>query len=190
MPNVITPECRLSFVRVKEPAPTPSGALKYSVQLIWEKEDDLKIVEEAVQKAAEDKFDKKIFANGWPHKVLMNPLRDGEEERPGDPQYVGKIFASAKSDRQPGVVIKKGDKIVPLMDFEEIYSGCYGRVSISVYAYDKAGNKGVAFGLNNIMKTRDGDRLDGRTAAQDDFAQFGEFEQLGELEELDDNIPF
>ena len=182
MANIVTPECRLSFVRVREPGETPSGALKYSVQMIWDKKDDgLKKLADAVKKAAIGKFDEKIFVNGWPHKVLMNPLRDGEEERPGNSDYVGKVFSTAKSDYQPGVVIQNEGKIVPLVDWDALYSGCYARVSISVYAYDKSGNKGVAFGLNNIMKTHDGDRLDGRKSAGEDFAEYGEF---------DEDIPF
>ena len=51
-----------------------------------------------------------------------------------------------------------------------LYSGVYGRASISFYAFNSNGNKGIACGLNNLQKIRDGEPLGGRTRAEDDFA--------------------
>ncbi len=47
---------------------------------------------------------------------------------------------------------------------------CYARVSINFYAFNTNGNKGIACGLGNIQKVRDGEPLSGRTSAADDFA--------------------
>lgn len=58
----------------------------------------------------------------------------------------------------------------PILDRSEVYSGCYGRVSITFYAFNSNGNKGIACGLNNLQKIRDGEPLDGHTRAEDDFA--------------------
>ena len=58
------------------------------------------------------------------------------------------------------------------MDQDEFYSGCICRVSITFFGFDIDGNKGVGASLNNIMKVRDGERLDGATNAEDDFAEF------------------
>lgn len=52
---------------------------------------------------------------------------------------------------------------------DEVYSGCYARVSLNFYAFNSNGNKGVACGLGNIQKIRDGEPLGGRTNAADDF---------------------
>ena len=41
--------------------------------------------------------------------------------------------------------------------------------TLNVFAYDKAGNRGVSFRLNNVQKLDDGERLDGRLKAEDDF---------------------
>ena len=50
---------------------------------------------------------------------------------------------------------------------------CYGLASISFYAFNSNGNRGIACGLNNLMKTKDGDPLGGgRAKAEDDFAEF------------------
>ena len=55
------------------------------------------------------------------------------------------------------------------MGRKEVYSGCYARVSISFYAFNSGGNKGIACGLGNIQKIRDGEPLGGRDSANDDF---------------------
>jgi hypothetical protein len=45
----------------------------------------------------------------------------------------------------------------------------YGRASINFYAFNTNGNKGIACGLNNIQKLRDGEPLGGKSRAEDDF---------------------
>ena len=50
------------------------------------------------------------------------------------------------------------------------YSGVYGRASINLYAFNSNGNKGIACGLNNLQKIRDGEPLGGKSRAEDDFA--------------------
>lgn len=50
-----------------------------------------------------------------------------------------------------------------------IYYGCYARVSLNFYAFNSNGNKGIACGLGNIQKIRDGEPLRGRSSAADDF---------------------
>ena len=57
-----------------------------------------------------------------------------------------------------------------ILDRAEVYSGCYARVSLSFYAFNTNGNRGIACGLGNIQKTRDGESLgDGRVSAESDF---------------------
>ena len=56
------------------------------------------------------------------------------------------------------------------MNRSEVYSGCYGRVSLNFYAYFVNGNRGIAAGLNNIQKIRDGEPLAGKSRAEDDFS--------------------
>ena len=56
-----------------------------------------------------------------------------------------------------------------ITDPDEVYCGCKVRATLSVFAYDKAGNRGISFGLNNVQKLGDGERLDGRLRAEDDF---------------------
>jgi hypothetical protein len=56
------------------------------------------------------------------------------------------------------------------MDRSEVYSGCYGRVSLSFYAFNTNGNRGIACGLNNLQKLRDGEPLGGQMSAETEFA--------------------
>ena len=59
------------------------------------------------------------------------------------------------------------------LDDEDFYSGCYGAVTLDFFPYESSGNKGVGAGLNNVIKTRDGDRLSGGRSADEDFADLG-----------------
>jgi hypothetical protein len=57
-----------------------------------------------------------------------------------------------------------------IIDPSEFYSGCFGRASITFYAYNAQGSKGIACGLNNLQKLEDGEALGGATSAAADFA--------------------
>lgn len=63
---------------------------------------------------------------------------------------------------------------IQLWTQSEIYSGVYGRVSISFYAFNSNGNKGIACGLNNLQKIKDGEPLGGHTSAEADFASLAD----------------
>ena len=62
--------------------------------------------------------------------------------------------------------------VEPILDRSEVYSGVYARVSLSFYAFNVNGNKGIACGLGNIQKIKDGEPLGGRTNAADEFESF------------------
>ena len=94
------------------------------------------------------------------------PLRDGDAER-DDEAYKGAYFVNANSTTAPRIVDRA---VQPILDRAEVYSGCYARVSINFYAFNTSGNKGIACGLGNIQKVRDGEPLSGRTSAADNFA--------------------
>ena len=67
---------------------------------------------------------------------------------------------------KPGVV---DQNVQPIIEAEEMYAGCYARATLTAYAFDTAGNRGVAFGLQNIQKIRDGEPFTGREKAEDEF---------------------
>ena len=170
--KVITGVCRWSYVNVWQPkAMEESGKPKYSVSFIFPKSDTATIKAlEAATEAAYEIGASKLKGNGRsvpPLSSIKTPLRDGDIERPDDEAYANSYFLNANSVTQPGIV--DADR-QPILDQNEVYSGCYGRASLTFYAFNRSGNRGIACGLNNLQKIRDGEPLDGHTRAEDDFA--------------------
>ena len=161
---------RWSYVNAWEPKSIKGGAPKYSVSLIIPKSDTKTIekIQAAIQ-AAYDEGQGKLKGNGKSVpalSVLKTPLRDGDAERPDDEAYADSYFINANSGTAPGIV--DADR-QPILDRSEVYSGVYGRASINFYAFNSNGNKGIACGLNNLQKIKDGEPLGGKSRAEDDF---------------------
>lgn len=160
-----------SYANVWDAKSINGGAPKYSVSLIIPKSDTVTVSKiKAAIEAAYEEGQSKLKGNGKtvpPLSVLKTPLRDGDLERPDDPAYANAYFINANSASVPGIV--DADR-QPILERSEVYSGVYGRASINFYAFNSNGNKGIACGLNNLQKIRDGESLGGRSRAEDDFA--------------------
>ena len=161
---------RWSYVNAWEPKSINGGAPKYSVSLIIPKSDTKTIekIQAAIQ-AAYDEGQGKLKGNGKSVpalSVLKTPLRDGDAERPDDEAYADSYFINANSGTAPGIV--DADR-QPILERSEVYSGVYGRASMNFYAFNSNGNKGIACGLNNLQKIKDGEPLGGKFRAEDDF---------------------
>ena len=170
--KVITgPETRWSYANVWDAKSINGGAPKFSVSLVIPKSDTKTVdkIKAAIQ-AAYEEGQSKLKGNGKSVpalSVIKTPLRDGDTERPDDPAYAGCYFINANSSSAPGIV--DADR-QPILDRSEVYSGVYGRASISLYAFNSNGNRGIACGLNNLQKIKDGEPLGGKSRAEDDFA--------------------
>ena len=165
--KVITGIVRLSYANVWEPKSVNGGKEKYSVSIIIPKEDTkaLDEIKKAIDAAIEESKGK--FGGKIPNKAsLKTPLRDGDIDRAEDEAYKNSYFINANSLTPPQVVDKN---VKPILEHSEIYSGVYARVSINFYAFNSNGNKGIACGLGNIQKIRDGEPLGGRVSAEDEF---------------------
>lgn len=161
-----------SYLNVNEPkAPMGGGTPKYSVSLIIPKEDKVTIAKiRAAIEAAYEEGQSKLKGNSKSVPKLdaiKTPLRDGDLERPDDEAYGNSYFVNANSITKPGVV---DADLQPIIDTSELYSGIVGRASISFYAYNSNGNRGIACGLQNLQKLADGTPLGGHSRAEDDFA--------------------
>lgn len=166
---------RWSYVNAWEPKSINGGAPKYSVSLIIPKSDTktLEKIRAAIQ-AAYEEGQSKLKGNGRSVpalSALKTPLRDGDAERPDDETYANSYFVNANSGTAPGIVDADRN---PILERSEVYSGVYGRASINFYAFNSNGNKGIACGLNNLQKIRDGEPLGGKSRAEDDFAEADE----------------
>lgn len=164
-------DTRWSYANVHEPKSINGGTPKYSVSLIIPKSDTRTVTKvKAAIEAAYREGEAKLKGNGKsvpPLSAIKSPLRDGDTERPDDPAYANAYFINANAATAPGIV--DADR-QPILDRSEVYSGVYGRASISFYAFNSNGNKGIACGLNNLQKIRDGEPLGGKSRAEDDFA--------------------
>ena len=163
---------RWSYVNAWEPKSINGGAPKYSVSLIIPKSDTktLEKIRAAIQ-AAYEEGQSKLKGNGRSVpalSALKTPLRDGDAERPDDEAYANSYFVNANSGTAPGIVDADRN---PILERSEVYSGVYGRASINFYAFNSNGNKGIACGLNNLQKIRDGEPLGGKSRPEDDFAE-------------------
>ena len=163
--KVITGKVRASFVNVFEPKSINGSEPKYSCSLIIPKTDvdTLKKINAAIEEAKQNGIPK------WGGKVPPNlklPLRDGDIDRPDDEAYADSYFINATSQEAPGVVDRKRVKIT---DPLAIYSGCYIRAAVNFYPFNANGNRGIACGLQNIQFWEDGEPLNGRVRAEDEF---------------------
>lgn len=170
--KVITgPDTRWSYANVWEAKSINGGTPKFSVSLIIPKSDTRTVakVKDAIA-AAYHEGEAKLKGSGKtvpPLSTIKTPMRDGDAERPDDPAYANAYFINANSPNAPGIV--DADR-QPVLDRSEVYSGVYGRASINFYAFNSNGNRGIACGLNNLQKIRDGEPLGGKSRAEDDFA--------------------
>lgn len=162
---------RWSYANIWDPKSINGGTPKYSVSLIIPKSDTITVNKiKAAIEAAYEEGQSKLKGNSRsvpPLAAIKTPLRDGDVERPDDDAYKNAYFINANSATAPGVV---DADCQPIFERSEVYSGVYGRASINLYAFNSNGNKGIACGLNNLQKIRDGQPLGGKSRPEDDFA--------------------
>ena len=162
MKKIMSPKFRVSFPSVFEPSAFKNQEAKYRLTMLFDKKTDISALKDLCRCAIEEK---------WPNvskrpKGLRNPIRDGAE-KPDMTGYENCVFANATSKMKPGVV---DENVQPIVSPEDFYAGCYARATLTAYAYDTAGNRGVAFGLQNIQKLANGEPFSGRAKAEDDFS--------------------
>ena len=165
--KVITGKVRFSYVNIFKSRAFQAGQdAKYSVCLLIPKEDKatIKKIKAAIDAAVQDGISSK-WGGKKPVSYAHPLLRDGDTDptKGGDSNYAGCWFLNAKAnaDHRPQIVDQSCN---PCMDRDEVYSGCYANVKVSIYAYNNPkGGKGISAGLVAIQKTKDGPRLGGDT---------------------------
>lgn len=176
--QTLTPVGEMAYPSVFRPAApmegNTSGVPKYQLTLVYDEDDpELKKLERKILEVATAKFGakaKQMLERGQ----LKSPLRHGDE-RPDTEWLEGKKFLTARSEDRPDVVDFDLEDII---DQKEIYAGAEGRMDVWLYAFDKAGNKGVGAIMNSVQKTGEGERKGGRRSASEAFG--------GEDEDEDD----
>lgn len=172
--KVVTGVARLSYAHVWEPVVSTDESgnrkEKYSVSVLIPKTDTktVQAINRAVDVAIEEGLSK--FNGKRPNRnTIKLPLRDGDER--DDEAYRGCWFVNANSTTRPEIVDRD---VQPIIERGEVYSGCYARVSLTFYAFNSHGNRGVACGLGNIQKVSDGEPLGGHASAESEFTPYAD----------------
>lgn len=170
---------RISFANIWNPKSINGSEAKFSVCCIFPKSGTktVEAVKAAIEAAKELGREKK-----WGGKIpagpsFKTPLRDGDIERPDDPVYKNCYFINANSKEAPQIVDRRKQ---PITDPLECGSGDYCNVMVTFFPFNANGNRGIAAGLGNIQKVKDGERLAGRTSAASDFDDLGD-EEFGDV---------
>ena len=156
--------CRFGYLNCWQPGNNNGG--KYSISAIIDKNDTDTV------KKIRDAIDEVITNNTqiWGGKIppaLRSPLHDGDEEKSENSIYKNSLYINAKSKTKPEIVDRN---IEPIKNQTEVYSGCYGNVSLTLYPYNFSGNRGIAASLGNIQKIQDGEPLFNVYSAKQDFS--------------------
>lgn len=151
---------RLDFVHVFEPwALRQNYEPKFFVTLIIDKTDinTFLTIRNAITQAYE--------IGKWKLQVALQdiryPLRDGDAEKPDNLAYKNCWFINATRSgefRAPAVcdIEKKA-----ITDRSQLYSGVWGRISVSFVAYCRGNQKDIGCYLNAVQKTKDDARIGG-----------------------------
>ena len=143
-----TPLGRLSFpwLIAAQPPMEEGGTAAYSTTLILPKDADLTELNRMIEKVIKEKWAKR------PSKLTL-PIRDGAEKAHIGGYGPDVVFLSAKTQHKP--IIVGPDKAA--IDPEAAYAGCYVKLSVTPFAYDKGVNRGVALALNAVQFVKDGE---------------------------------
>lgn len=157
--------CRFAYLNCWRPVTQYNGVQKYTVAAIIDKNDKETItqVEDAIE------YVKNQSIQLWGGRIPMNlklPLHDGDEEKPDNSTFKNCYYINAKSKEPPQIV---DNKVQTITDQTEVYSGCYGKISMTFYSYNLGGAKGIAAWLGNIQKLKDGEPFTCKISARDDF---------------------
>jgi len=172
--RLVTPVGRLSYVHIFKPRRAGNAEtdnLKYSIAIIFNKADSaaLEPLRKAHQALIDADFDGKLpyGAKGG------EPFIDGAVRYPDEPYYADKLIlqASQNEDRPPQItMMQDGSTLpVPVMSASDVYSGCYGQLLLNCYSYF-GGSKGIAWSLQAVNKTADGESLGGGGVSQTEAA--------------------
>jgi hypothetical protein len=167
-----TPRAIISYPYLFTPSTygvKPGQKPKYSCALIFPAGTDISELKKAALDCAIETFGAEKAKEMIRNEELRMPFRTDWKKK-GYPE--DSVFINCRTERKPGVVsIYPGPdgRPLPIENEEEIYAGCEVYATVGVFYYNQNGNEGISFGLNNVQKLADGERMDGRTNAEDDF---------------------
>lgn len=175
---------RLSYCHLDAPwSNSDDIEKKYCVSAIVSKEDKETVaaLKKAVETALEEGV-KKTWKGKRPNTKASNfkhPIKDGDDERPDDEVYANSIFISCNSKTPVATLNRSKEKIDP----KDVYSGCYGLVSLNFFPF-AAGSNGIGAGLNAVLKYADGEKLGGDNDGSKDFDGIEGLDEIDDLQDM------
>lgn len=174
--RLILGEVRFSYMNVFEPKyNTYKKVMQYSVEPLISKGDKalIDMINAAVEKESDG-----FFGRTKP-TFFKHPLKDGDVERVGKPEYMNHFFLKLTSLSKPGVVDMH---LRPIFDKSTFTSGDWGRVSCTFRAFSNGPNEGVAAKLGNLQFTRKGKPFllenDEKVKPEDEFTTWSSDESV------------
>lgn len=197
--RIVIGPVRLSYCYIAEPRENKGDGENdyndepsYSTQILIPKSDKAtrKKLAAAIIEGAKKKFGGKA-EKMLKSSVFKKPLRDPEEEDREGAEYIDMLFANVNQQAKrgrPGVALRDGTKLTDTDTIaEEIYSGVWVKISVTAFGFSGK-SKGVALALNNVMKWKDDDRLDGGMSVSDEFEDEFDNEFSNDSSKSDDSM--
>lgn len=152
--NVITPKGRLSYPHLFErhtKGDYPSNM--YETLFLIPKTTDISDLRQTAEDLLQEAFLGKIKSID---DLEYPPIRDGDDY---NDDRKGHWFLKCKTDNRPQIVGANPENVID--DVEEVYGGRWAKLSLSIYSYNKAGKKGISWGLRNVQLLDHGDKFGG-----------------------------
>lgn len=159
----------------KAPFNNPQGEPKYSVTVLVPKTNTTAkaVIDNAIAQAIDAGVSSKWNGVRPPQPAIC--VHDGDGPRPSDGSSFGEeckgCWVFTASTKQPPFVVD--EYVQNIIDPTKVYSGMWGNVNVTFFAYNNAGKKGIGCGLNGVQKIRDGEALGGQITAQEAFKPVG-----------------
>lgn len=159
----------------KAPFNNPQGEPKYSVTVLVPKTNTAAkaVIDNAIAQAIDAGVSSKWNGVRPPQPSIC--VHDGDGPRPSDGSAFGEeckgCWVFTASTKQPPFVVD--EYVQNIIDPTKVYSGMWGNVNVTFFAYNNAGKKGIGCGLNGVQKIRDGEALGGQITAQEAFKPVG-----------------
>lgn len=159
----------------KAPFNNPQGEPKYSVTVLVPKTNTAAkaVIDNAIAQAIDAGVSSKWNGVRPPQPAIC--VHDGDGPRPSDGSAFGEeckgCWVFTASTKQPPFVVD--EYVQNIIDPTKVYSGMWGNVNVTFFAYNNAGKKGIGCGLNGVQKIHDGEALGGQITAQEAFKPVG-----------------
>lgn len=177
--DVRTGPVRLSFPNLLSPAKRKAGddpdkADQYGAVLLFPLGADISVLRKEMRDVALAKWPTAGQPGG---PKLFNPIRDQDLDGKGQPgeseRYAGYVKGAMRIGANANRKIQVVDRsLAPVIDEDDCYPGVWAIVTLRCFTFERQGQKGPTFGLQNVMLVAEDTNIGGTATAnpRDAFA--------------------